>query len=281
VKNVQISSDLPVIVSEAVCFETGATRAQAADPNLFVYEHHGEGFGWADPGALTCFFEDVMHGRPLPKVFASKSLGDVDTLVALTLFKHPQLSVCPNALRMVTATDLIHRRGAVGMAHVDIDLARFVRFLRALFPKKSLPKRTFDEHLDAAVNYIHDYIGNDRLPHFGQEPEPPTVVETGSGGFVLAETAGSLGEAWVHLFRSGFVRGLVVGRELQGRRSVLGARKGPHIAFQLDMATRLLNEMELAMGELPDWKSDGLWLYGPPAGTLILVSHILQVLIRV
>jgi hypothetical protein len=280
VDNFEDGSALPVIVPDAVCFETGASRSQAADPELCVYEHHGDGFGWADPGALTCFFDDLIHGRPMPPKFATRGIRDIDVLVALALQRSPGLAVCPNALKLVTAADLVHRRGAVGMAHVDPELTQFFRFLRGLFPS-GLTKSDFERSLGQAVEYIQDFIGNDRLPQMGREPEPPTVLDTGSRGFVLAEAQGSLGEAWVQLFRRGFVRGVVLGKDQSGRRHVLGARKGPFVDFKLDAAARLLNEIERAMGELPEWKNDVLWLYSPPDGTNMLVSHMLQVFIRV
>jgi hypothetical protein len=227
---------------------------------------------------LTCFYDDLIHGRAMPPKFASKSLADIDTLVALALHQDPGLLVCPNALKLVTAADLVHRRGAVGMAHVDPELTQFFRFLRGLF--KGVPQG-LDNLMVQAVSYLQDYIGNDRLPQMGREPDPPTVLDTGSRGFVVAETGGSLGEAWVHLFRAGHLRGVVVSQERAGRRFVLGARKGPYVAFQLDTAAGLLNEVERAMGELPEWKSDALWLYGPPDGTVMLVTHMLEVLVRV
>ncbi len=279
-ENVEISPEVPVVVEGAVCFETGASRQQAADPSLWVYEHHGEGFGWPDPGALTSFYDDLIHGRAMPPKFVSKALRDIDVLVAFTLHRNPGLVVCPNALKLVTAADLVHRRGAVGMAHVDSELTQFFRFLRKFFPKGQ-SKKDFETLLTQAVGYIEDYILNDRLPQTGAEPEPPTVLDTGTSGFVVAETSGSLGEAWVHLFRSGFVRGVVFGKDQAGRRHVLGARKGPFIDFKIDSAAQLLNEVERAMGELPEWTNDALWLYGPPGGTPMLVSHILTILVRV
>ena len=278
--NVEINANLPVVVPDAVCFETGATRAQAADPELWVYEHHGEGFGWADPGALTCFFDDLIHGRPMPLKFSSKNLRDIDVLVAAALHQMPGLVIYPNALKIVTAADLVHRRGAVGMAHIDSDLTHFFRFIRGLFPKVLL-KREFDERLAQVIGYTHDYIANDRHPQMGSEPPPPTVLDKGTHGFVVAETKGPLGEAWVHLFRSGYLRGLVVGAEVAGRRLVLGARKGPFVPLQVEKAAHLLNEIERAIGELPEWTHDALWLYGPPEGTSMLVTHMLEVLIRV
>jgi len=280
VHNLEIDSGLPVLVEGAVSFETGATRAQVADFSLWVYEHHGEGFGWADPGALTCFFDDLAHGRPMPPKFASRAIRDIDVLVALALHRNPDLVFLPNAFRLVNATDFVHRRGAVGMAHVDQDLIQFFRFLRGLFPK-TLTKKDFESHIEQSVEFIQDYIGNDRLPQLGREPEPPTILDTGTRRFVVAETGGSLGEAWVHLFRNGFSRGVVFGKDHKGRRDILGARRGPYVGFNLEMATRLLNDIERAMGEPPEWKNDALWLYGPPEGSLLLVTYVLEVLVRV
>lgn len=279
-ENVEISVDSPVVVEDAVCFETGGSRAQAADPALWVYEHHGQGFGWSDPGALTIFYDDLIHGRPMPSKFASKMLRDIDVLLAIVLHKKPDLVTCPNALKLVTGVDLVHRRGAVGMAHVDAELSQFFRFLRKLFPKDQT-KRNFEAALVQAMNFIEDYILNDRLPQMGAPSEAPVVLDRGTGGFVVAETAGSLGEAWVHLFRNGFVRGVIFGKDQAGRRQVLGARKGPFVAFKIDLAVQLLNEMERAVGELPEWRNDALWLYGPPDGTTMVVSHILTILVRV
>lgn len=279
-KNVEINPEVPIVVPDAVCFETGATPVQVDDPEVWVYEHHGDGFGWTSPGALTSFFDDLIHGRPMPVKFTSKAMQDIDVIVALALHQMPGIVIYPNALKLVTAADLVHRRGAVGMAHVDVELTQFFRFVRGLFPKVLL-RREFNEHLDQVVGYIHDYIGNDRLPQMGKEPDPPTILDRGDKGFVVAGARGSLGEAWVHLFRSGFLRGVVLGEEVGGRRRVLGARKGPFVPLQVDRAAHLLNEVERAMGELPEWTSDALWLYGPPDGTIMLVKHMLEVLVRV
>ena len=278
--NLEIDAGVPVLVERAVSFETGATRAQAADPSLWAYEHHGESFGWADPGALTCFFDDLVHGRPMPPKFASKALRDIDVLIALTLHHNPDLVFLPNAFKLVNAADFVHRRGAVGMAHVDQDLMQFFRFLRGLFPKTRTSK-DFEDRIEQAVDFIKDYIGNDQLPQLGGDPEPPTILDTGTRRFVVAETGGSLGEAWVHLFRNGFARGVVFSKDHNGRRNILGTRRGPYVSFNLEMAARLLNDIEKAMGEPPEWGNDALWLYGPPDGSLLLVTYVLEVLTRV
>ena len=278
-QGVEINPALSTVVPNAVSFETGATRVQAADPSLCVYEHHGQDFGWIDPVALSCLFDDIIHGRTLPPTFVSHAIGDVDTLVALALHRKPNLVICPNAFKLVTSADLVHRRGAIGMAHADPDLVRFFQLLRGLFPKQ-LPRRQFETALETAVALLHDFIEGDQLPSLGS-PEAPVVLDVGQRGFVVAETAGILGEAWVHLFRTGYLRGVVVSKETKGRRNVLAARRSPFVAFQLEVAARLLNEMERVQGEDPAWASDGVWLTSPPGGTIILVSHLLEVLVRV
>ncbi len=279
-RRVQIDSALPPIVPGAVSFETGATRAQAADPEKFVYEHHGDQFGWADPGALTVFYEDLIHGREMPPVFATAALRDIDTIVAIALFKRPDLVFVPATLHLVMAADLVHRRGAVGLAHIDGNLGRFFNFLRFQF-FGSFNKKELNGRLDHCYDHIVEYITENRLPHLGSPPEPPKVIDTGNPGFVVSETKGSLLDGWVQLFRMGYVKGIVVSPEIKGRRAVLVGRKGPYVAFGLEMAARLFNDMERAMGELAEWRTDGMWLYGPSEGTSILVSHMLEVLVRV
>lgn len=277
---VRVESEFPAVVPDAVSFETGASRAQAADPDLYVYEHHGDQFGWADPGALTIFFEDLMLARPLPVTLATKKINDVDTLVAITLFLHRELVLLPAALQLVGAADLVHRRGVPALAHVDPDLSLFFRKLRIHFPK-TLGKREFSDHLTTATGWIRDYLANGEIPQFMTHDDDVNVIDVGSDGFVAASTTASLLDGWVELYRRGFTRGLLVGPPRNDRRPVLIARKGPYVPLRLEMAAHILNQAELAMGEPNGWKTDGLWLEGPEDGTLILVSDLLRVLVRV
>lgn len=278
---VRIEPDLPAIVPDSVSFETGATRDQAADPDLYVYEHHGKGFGVADPGALTAFFEDLILGRALPLSFATTGIHDVDVLVAIALFLQRDLAIHPAMPGFIAAVDLVHRRGLPALAHIDADLARFLCILRAYFPEKGLTKREFGDRLATSVGWVRDYVMDGRLPHAGAPLTPIRVIQAGTNGFILGETSGSLIDGWVEAYRQGYLRGLLVSPDVDGRRFMLGSRKSAYIAFDLPMAARLLNQMEGAMGELPEWKSDGLWLESPTDGTLILTSHIIEVLVRV
>src|SRR5215831_14816074 len=92
--NVRIESALTGPIESAVSFETGLTRRQLQE-NI-AYEHHGEDFSPDDKGALPSFFEDLLLGRPMPPTFATRSIQDVDTLVAIALFLHRDLATHPN-----------------------------------------------------------------------------------------------------------------------------------------------------------------------------------------
>jgi hypothetical protein len=268
------------IVEGALTFEAGASREQAADPALYVYEHHGEGFGQADPGALTSFFEDLILGRPLPLVFATPAIRDVDTLFAIALFLHRELAIAPAMPGLVAQVDLVHRRGLPVLGHVGGDFARFLRLLRQYFPV-GLSKADMGERLTTGVGWIRDYVLQGALPALGKPLAEARIIQRGSDGFVVAETSGDLLEAWVTLFSKGHLRGLLVTPEREGRRRVLGARKSFFCAFDLALAARLFNEVETAMGEKPTWRAEGDWLWGPSVGTTILVPHLVEVLIRV
>jgi hypothetical protein len=62
---------------------------------------------------------------------------------------------------------------------------------------------------------------------------------------------------------------------------VLAARKSPHVAFDLTRAAAYLNEIERSIGGPPEWREDGLWLSGPSVGTTLLLSHLMEVFLRV
>lgn len=275
-----LDDSLSGVVPNAISFETGASRAQTGDTSLYVYEHHGEEFGWTDPGALTCFFDDLIQGRPMPPVFATKGIRDVDTLVAIMLASNTRFINMPATAAFVAATDLVHRRGIVGHAHVDPELSHLLKFLRMQFPN-GLAQSEVDSRVVNCVDFIKDYIEVGQLPHLGKDPSLPWLIDAGSRGFVVAETKGTFEDGWEWLFRNGYHRGALFGPEVNGRRTVLIGRKGPHVEFHLEMAAKILNEMETAMGEIPGWRTNGLWLFSPEEGTAILSSHLIQVLVRV
>lgn len=280
--NVKIDKALSGLVSDAVSFETGLTKELLLDPSMVSYEHHGDGFSPDDKGALPCFFEDLLLGRPMPATFATRSVQDVDTLVAIALFLHRDLAINANTPGFVYLVDFVHRRGLPALAHIDEPLARFLSAVRTHFPDKGLSQRELSQRVPAAVDWIREYIHHGTIPVLGQAPNADVrLLDQGTRGFAVAETAGSLWDGWVKLYRLGFLRGVLVSNDGE-RKRVLAARKSHHVQFNLDAAARLLNQMEIAMGELPEWhaSSDRLWLESP-AGTLILLKDILAVLTRV
>lgn len=282
--NICIAKDLPAIVPDAVSFETGASKAQINDPNNLAYEHHGEGFSSYDRGALPSFYEDLLLGRAMPLTLATKALQDIDTLTAIALWLHRDLSTHPGTASFIYTVDFVHRLGFPALAHIEENLARFFTVLRNYFPEKGISQREFSERLTTAVGWIREYIHNGAFPTLGPAPNSNIrVLDLGSTGFVLAETKWNLWDGWAELYRQGFLRGAIVHVGKEDRRQVLIARKSLYVPFNLSMASRILNQMETAMGELPEWKEskDGLWLEGPQEGTLILLQHLIEVLVRI
>jgi hypothetical protein len=269
-------------VPNAVAFETGASIAQLLESETPVYEHHGPEFGPIAPGALTRFFEDLLLGRPMPLTFAVRQIGDVDTVMAAALFMRRDLVTHPKAPGMVAGIDLVHRYGLTCLGHLDSDLGRFLGFLRG-YLAKTLGKKETGTRLAQAIDWISGYMHNGTLPHSGVGWPSVRVVDRGTNGFVLAETDGSLLEGWVELYREGFLQGVLVGPvNGESRRKVVASKKSLFIPLDLGKAASILNEMERAMGELPEWRVEGaLWLHGSDDGTLILLRHLMEVLLRV
>lgn len=278
---VLVDKDLPPIVEGAISFETGASVEQVRDVRLHAYEHHGVQFRPDAPGALVRFYEDLLLGRPLPLKFATRSIADFDTLFAIALFLHRDLAVEPSAPSTFATVDTAHRLGFPYIAHLDPDFGRFLSRVRAYFPP-GLSKREQGERMATAVGWVSDYIRKGALPHVGGSYPMPRVLDVGTNGFVLAQGQDPLIDAWASLYREGYLRGVVLGPDRgDGRRRVLAARKSPYMEFDLVRAATHLNDAERAMGELPAWKADSLWLHGPQDGTLLLPTHLMEVLLRV
>jgi hypothetical protein len=283
--NVRIEKGLPPLVEGAVSFETGATREQLADPSQIAYEHHGPEFSPLERGALPAFFEDLLLGRPMPLVFATPQIQDVDTLVAISLFLHRDLATHPAMPGFVYLTDFVHRLGLPALAHIDEDLARFFSALRTYLPDEGLSQRDLSNRIQHAVSWTRKYIHEGSVSLLGSaQVSSVQVLDQGTSGFVVAQCQGPLLDGWVELYRLGFLRGILVSSAQQNdRRHVLIARKSVYVLFDLKAAGRILNQMESAMGELPDWTVDpnGLWLKSPRDGTLILLQDTTQILIRI
>jgi hypothetical protein len=277
--NIRLEKNLPTVVSDAVSYETGCTRAQLADPSITAYEHHGAEFTTSDRGALPALFEDLILGRPLPLTLATRSLQDVDTLVAITLFLHRDLAIHPATPKLVYTVDFLHRLGLPALAHIDVADARFFASLRAHFPE-GLSQHETASRLASAVDWLREYVLNGTIPVVGPEPTPVTILNQGDNGLVVAKTSGDLWDGWVDLYSLGFLRGILISEG--GRKRVLAARKSLHIAFDLPRAEGLLNYLEKSAGQAPGWQvtNDGLWLEHR-AGTALSVDAMSSVLTHV
>jgi len=275
--NLQVFYDpsAPPVVEGVLTFETGGSPEQVMDPSLWVYDHHGEGFGQAAPGALTMLFEDMVMGRPTPAAFLSNRIRDVDVLVAATLFLHRDLLTLPRTVGLVAQIDLVHRRGLPLMGHLEDSLGRFIRLLRGLFPA-DLPVRQVNERLPKAVGWIRDYLDRDVLPSLGAAFSEPVVLDQGRNGFVVAETKGSLTEGWVELYRRGYYLGVLFGARIETQLPVLVARKSLFVPLNLVHAALVLNEAEMLKGGRGGWEVEGDWLWGPREGSLLLATEIVR-----
>lgn len=275
---VVLDPNLVGVVPNAVSFETGATPNQVGP---LVYEHHGEGFERA-PGALTAFYEDLVSGLPLPLKFAMRRVGGVDAVVAAALFLHRDLVLQPRALELIAAVDLVHRKGINFSGHVDADLAGFFRAVEQFF-RPELSKEEVGERLRSSVGWVREYLVDQRLPNLGLPPPVPTILDIGSEGFVLAatETTPQI-DSWFDLYRQGFLRGVLVGPDVaDGMRQVIASKKCGNIPFDLNRACNVLNNLEELSGGPPVWHMEDSFLFSPPEGTAIQLSHLVAVFLRI
>jgi hypothetical protein len=227
--------------------------------------------------ALQQFYRDLIFGRPLPLKLVAREIKDIDQVLILALFLDRKLAIQPNMASVVAGCDL-GRFGPAGLAHTDRDLARLISFAQGYLEGKD----GRGDRIKQVVEWFRQYVLEGILPAMSREVDPPRVLDVGTNGFVLAEGEGGLVDGWTELYRLGHLRGLLFGpASPEGRRSVLGARKSPLVALDLPKAASILNEAESAMGELPGWVGESLWLWGPEDGTLLLPSHITEVLVRV
>lgn len=224
------------------------------------------------------FYGDLIQGRPLPMVMVVRQLTP-SLVVAATLFLHRELVLEPATGGLVGAMAIADRLGLAGMAHIDRDLARFVKMLGRQFPR-GLGREEQRKRVEQAVEWVRQYILAGELPALPPEPKPPRVLDTGTGAFVVAEAPGPLEDGWVELYRQGFIRGVLFSPAVEGRRKALAARKSVYVALDTRRGAETFNEAERAMGELPGWRSEELWLWGPDEGTLLLPTHIVEVVIR-
>ena len=270
----------PPTLPDAVTFETRASQAQVVDTSLWAYNHHGADFGQADTGALTCLFEDLVLGRPMPTKFVAGQL-DIDVIVAATLFLHRALLPLPATLNLVAQVDFVHRRGFNALPHVESSLGSFLRLLSTTCSDEVAPKRDLNARLQMMIEWVREYLAEDRLPALPVRAPVPTILDTGAGGFVVAETTGSLPDAWVEMYRLGYYRGIVFGPRKDALPTVLVARKSAYVPLDLNRAAYMLNEAEKVFGGVPAWAVEQDWLWGPPSGTAIPPSGVIEAVVGV
>lgn len=277
--HVIINPTLEAVVPEVVTFETGASPEQVADSTKHAYDHHGQGFTSRSPGALQLFFEDLILGVPMPLTLGVHKIADVDTIIVAALFCKRDLAIHPAMPSVVYGAELFHRRGSSALAHIPQDLGRFFLLLKDFFPG-GLGKDEVANRLMTAIGWLHDYLFQGRLPHLGALPTEVRVIDVGTNGFVLAESEKPTEAAWTELFRKGFLRGVMYGRESEDLRQVLAAKKSSYATFDLEKARMALNEIEYKVGGTPEWKCEGLFLKSPEGGSLILPSIVTKVLLH-
>jgi hypothetical protein len=277
---VLVDQTLPVIVPNAVSFECGSSLEQTLVSGNFVYEHHGSDFTVGHQGALSRLFEDMALGAKLPTTFATHGIRDIDTVFAMALFLNRDLVFVPGMVDLVAQVDLVHRRGVPMLGHLDQWMVTFIRFVRAYFPEK-LTKIEIGKRIGEVSVWIRDIATEGAWPATGKALPQVRVIDRGTDRFVVAQSEGDLVEAWVVLFSMGFLRGVLTGPEVDGRRQVVATRKSGFVSLDLAKAAILLNQFESAMSERAEWKCTGDWLFGPPKGTLLTIAHMLEIFLRV
>jgi hypothetical protein len=292
---VSVNPDNRGLFPGAISFKTGLTRAQAADPTLYAYEHHGAEFSATDPGALWSFYQDVMLGRPMPTKFMTRFLN-VDVVVAVALFLHRDLLTHPSFLKIVSQVDFAHRLGAQGLAHIEPEVRNLVLALDEFVrPKEYIRENERAKRLTVAVEWVHDFThGGTKVPPF-HIPQPQ-IKTVGSNGFVVAATPKPLFRqmftGWTRLYEQGYLRGLLYTSTAEhepekddepetGLRHMTASRKSMYVRFDLSKAAAILSEVETAAGNPKRWIAEELWLYSPWGGTVLSVDDVLEVLLRV
>jgi len=271
---VTIEPDLPTIVPDVVSFETGARLIDIQTTSLFCYEHHGSDFNIQSRGALTAFFEDLILGRNLPLVFATPIVRDIDTVMAITLFLRRDVALHSAMPGIVSSIEFAHRMGLPGWAHVDPDLGRLIQLIRGYGLQEGLSRQEAGDRLALSIGWLSDYVLEGKVPHVGESPDIE-VLDTGTNGFVVAETKGSVLEAWVEIFRLGFLRGVLFGP------IVAIARKSFFVELDLIKASHILNELERTCGGVGQWSPELHFLFGPEGGTVLTRQAIIDVLVRI
>jgi hypothetical protein len=268
---VVVNEDLPYELESGVAFGDFQVREG------LVYD--------GGPESLLQFYRNLLVGRPHALTFYTRKIPWVSNLVAIALFLRRDLAVHPKMAQFVMSADLASNYGAAGLAHVEPDVGSFLRFLRDYVVAQELGRPELGRRLHQAVEWIGEYILEDRLPNLRPEPSLPRILDVGTDGFVTAQSSGSeiTQDDWIPLYRQGFLRGVLFTPPENDFRGYLASRKSSWLDFDLSKAAAWLNEAEKALRgpDGPRWEADGNWLWGPEPGTLLPPSSVLDVLTRV
>lgn len=270
---VTVDPDLPTHLNEAV---VAFGPFEGAHAGLTIY-----GNGEHGSSAVSRLYIDLICGRPLPLTFYTRSAQSLETVVAVSLFMDRELCLHPGAASLVSAVELATQLQEGGLAHVSRDLARLLLFIDVYFCAPLMDRAEQGRRMAQVVRWLRGYVLDAALPSLPPEPEPPTVVDRGSNGFVLATATGRLVDAVVELYRQGHLRGVVF-QGLENRRErVLAFRKSPYVRFDLGVAEAHLNAVERQRGEPAEWRLERLLLAGPSKGTTIARKDLIQSFLRV
>jgi hypothetical protein len=269
---VTVDPDLPTVLTEPVVafglFE--GTRA-----GILVYAPS------SGASALSRLYVDLICGRPMPLTFVTRSTQTLETVVAIALFLDRELCLHPKAAGLVSAVELASQLQEGGLAHVDRDLARLLVLIDVYLCGHRTDKAEQGRRLQQVVSWLRSHVLTGALPSLPRAADPPTVLDRGTNGFVLATTTGPrLVDAVIELYREGHLRGVVFGPTAHGER-VLAFRKSPYVRFDLHAAEAHLNAAEAFLGQQGRWKLERLLLAGPLEGTRIPRQALIETFLRV
>lgn len=270
---VTIDPDLPTQLNEAVV-AFGPFKGTCA--GLTVYAPDGPG------SQLSRLYVDLICGRPLPLTFFTRSAQNLATVVAASLFLDRELCLHPMSASLVSAVELATQLREGGLAHVDRDLARLFLLVDGYFCAAPLSREEQGRRLGQVVEWLRGYVLAGEFPALPRVAEPPTVIDRGTNGFVLATATGRLVDAVIELYRQGHLRGAVFHPLESGRERALAFRKSPYVRFDLAAAGCHLNAVETGLQRQPGrWKEEGFLLMGPPEGTTIPRQALVATFLRV
>lgn len=246
-------------------------------PGVVIYNSGGEAL------QLAAFYVDLICGRPLPLQFVTRELKGIASLVAIALFMDRALALNPKVPALISAVELVSALQEGGLAHIDRDLARLLLFLDHYFFRTPLTKKDMEHKLAQVVDWIRVWVLEGKIPSMGKEPPPPKVLDRGTNGFVVAETAATsqMVEGVVELYRMGFLRGVLYAVGADERTYVLAFRKSKYLQFDLQEAAGRLNGLEAARGNPEGWKVQRHFLTSPEWGTMTPRDTLTGVFLRI